>query len=244
MESSKNKYDWYSIIAFLLIAFCFAWIVSVFFLDLPEYHDHGDAFGGMTAPIIGFVSSILIYLSFRAQIDANKQVQKELDNNRQQANFEYMRQERDKLSIEINNFTFPFSGGFHKGMNGYTNLIDWTHHKVGTSGDVDFDSLERAYHELNLLSFNFLYYTKQIFSLTLSKEQRKILGVNIYLSYEKTMRQEVENALKVYSEENIIYRHDVDEKIKVVMNQQKQIHDNMMLFRQWLHEESEPKDRY
>ena len=36
----------------------------------------GDTIGGTTAPFLGFFGSILVYLSLKAQIDANEQVRK------------------------------------------------------------------------------------------------------------------------------------------------------------------------
>ncbi|WP_321347073.1 hypothetical protein [uncultured Draconibacterium sp.] len=45
----------------------------------------GDSIGGMTAPIIGIISTFLIYLSFRAQIKMNKRQWEEMKNNRQRS---------------------------------------------------------------------------------------------------------------------------------------------------------------
>lgn len=37
-----------------------------------RFHNIGDAMGGMTAPLIGLISALLVYLSFQAQIEANR----------------------------------------------------------------------------------------------------------------------------------------------------------------------------
>jgi len=42
----------------------------------------GDTIGGVTAPVIGVVSALLIYFSFRAQIAANRIIQVQIDQQR------------------------------------------------------------------------------------------------------------------------------------------------------------------
>ena len=39
---------------------------------IGRLHNVGDAMGGMTAPLIGLISALLVYLSFQEQIVANR----------------------------------------------------------------------------------------------------------------------------------------------------------------------------
>lgn len=64
----------------------------------------GDTIGGTTAPIIGLLSAILIYISFRAQIQANKIQLKANKEAREEANFKYLIEELDKFKKTIENY--------------------------------------------------------------------------------------------------------------------------------------------
>lgn len=65
-------------------------IVPMFFTQLHIFFDFtntgeiGDTIGGLTAPIIGIFSSLLIYFSFRAQIKANYIVQSQIDRQKEE----------------------------------------------------------------------------------------------------------------------------------------------------------------
>lgn len=65
----------------VLIAFP-VWIADHFWFDYSKTGTFGDTIGGITAPIIGLISALLIYLSFRAQIKANYIVQSQIDRQR------------------------------------------------------------------------------------------------------------------------------------------------------------------
>ncbi|MBF9255635.1 hypothetical protein I2I11_20225 [Pontibacter sp. 172403-2] len=95
MNINRNT-DWFSILGFLVIfilvpSVC---ILAVFALTEPfgprDWIKHnagqiGDTIGGITGPIINFVAGVLVYLSFKAQIKANKeqatQFKRETDDN-------------------------------------------------------------------------------------------------------------------------------------------------------------------
>lgn len=104
-NKKERKLDNYSIVAFFLIMFSFCWIILIFLSDLKKYHNEGDAFGGLTAPIIGFTSSILIYLSFRAQIKANEKIQEQVLSAHHQINFQYLMSELNTIKSEVNNLS-------------------------------------------------------------------------------------------------------------------------------------------
>lgn len=65
----------------VLVAFPF-FATKNFWFDYNTTGQIGDTIGGLTAPIIGFFSALLIYLSFRAQIKANYIVQSQIDHQR------------------------------------------------------------------------------------------------------------------------------------------------------------------
>lgn len=55
---------------------------SLYPLNVNNFGDIGDAIGGITAPIFAFLGAVLVYLSFQAQIEANKTLKKEIENNK------------------------------------------------------------------------------------------------------------------------------------------------------------------
>lgn len=52
------------------------------FFDFSGTGSIGDTIGGLTAPVIGVVSALLIYYSFRAQINANRIIQQQINDQR------------------------------------------------------------------------------------------------------------------------------------------------------------------
>ncbi|MBL6445667.1 hypothetical protein JMN32_05065 [Fulvivirga sp. 29W222] len=104
----------------LLTGLVICCIGSVLFLSKPALHPFfdlsnsgpiGDTIGGITAPIINLVGAILVYISFKAQIAANKVQERAIDGernrNRQQQNFssslkllELCRKEFDDLTYK------------------------------------------------------------------------------------------------------------------------------------------------
>ena len=60
--------------------------------DFNETGEIGDTIGGITSPVINIIGSILIYISFKAQINANKiqfkAMKKEIQNQKFDRNFE------------------------------------------------------------------------------------------------------------------------------------------------------------
>jgi hypothetical protein len=62
-------------------------------LDFTDTGEIGNTIGGTTAPVIGTVSALLIYLSFRAQINANRIIQQQIDDQKTEGeakkNFEF-----------------------------------------------------------------------------------------------------------------------------------------------------------
>lgn len=55
----------------LVFALPFLFTRNLGLIDFSKTGDIGDTIGGITAPIIGFLSAYLIYLSFKAQTEAN-----------------------------------------------------------------------------------------------------------------------------------------------------------------------------
>lgn len=98
------------------------WITDHFFFDYLKTGTFGDTIGGLTAPIIGFFSALLIYLSFRAQIKANYIVQSQIErqekSDREKKEIELISNLMLQFRAEINEFSyFNYEGTFENRQN-------------------------------------------------------------------------------------------------------------------------------
>jgi len=94
----------------LLVLFIFPILTTQYNLwfDFTSTGPIGDTIGGLTSPIIGFFSALLIYLSFRAQIKANyivqSQIEKQEKNENEKKEIEFINNLLNQLREEINEF--------------------------------------------------------------------------------------------------------------------------------------------
>lgn len=70
----------------------------------------GDTIGGITSPVIGVISALLIYFSFRAQVNANRIIQKQITEQKKDENekkdHNYQMEIYNHLKELIDNFEF------------------------------------------------------------------------------------------------------------------------------------------
>lgn len=88
-----NDINWagFTIVFGLILMFIFPMIWTIKasgFLDFSESGQIGDTIGGITAPIASLMGAILVFLSLKAQIEANRITQVELSTNKQVENIE------------------------------------------------------------------------------------------------------------------------------------------------------------
>jgi hypothetical protein len=105
-KQSQFKYWPYILIAVLILGFsAFApFLFSKFYFG-PEFNQQtgtiGDTIGGITAPFMSLVGSILVFAALRAQIQANKIVQDQMDKEEIEARIESLNK-IEMLSIDLN----------------------------------------------------------------------------------------------------------------------------------------------
>lgn len=78
------------------------------FFDFTNNAPLGDTLGGLTAPIIGVISAMLIYFSFRAQINANRIIQQQITDQKLEENakreFNYQMELCRHIEVIIDNY--------------------------------------------------------------------------------------------------------------------------------------------
>lgn len=99
-------------------------------LDLTNTGQIGDTIGGITAPIINLIGAILVYVSFKAQIKANKIqfdiLNTDLQNQKQTSNFNVTLELFKELKEDYKNLTYKENNG-QLALTVYVNQIkdDW-----------------------------------------------------------------------------------------------------------------------
>lgn len=143
----------------------------------------GDTVGGMTAPIIGLISAILIYRSFRAQIEAN-------DSQRNENNFQYLNEELEKFKNEIKNYTIDLDGMYYIGTNALKTIgpLVPSHYPGGTNANTDCIELLNKFRYLTLTIENRL---DEIKLLKLQGDFKKVLENKYWLFYKEYLYLEL-----------------------------------------------------
>lgn len=84
------------------------------FFDFTNTGNIGDTIGGVTAPVIGVVSALLIYFSFRAQINSNRLILNQMDiqslEDRERRDKNHLMEIYYHLRNSIDNFQYMVSG--------------------------------------------------------------------------------------------------------------------------------------
>lgn len=75
----------------------------------------GDTIGGITAPIASLIGSILVFYALKAQIDANKAIQQQIDRQKReegkQQTLQYIGQQVDIVRKDIESFSLVYNVG-------------------------------------------------------------------------------------------------------------------------------------
>ncbi len=154
--------------------------------DFRKTGEIGDTIGGITTPVIALISAILIYLSFTAQIEANKIIQ-------QESNFKYILEEFNKIKETFK--TFKYSPALED--NGYTSTtykgiqaITFLSHDV--SAKINTINVANWYYKERIEKANYLLQAYSIFideatSLNISTEQKKIVQRKVWLYHAENL---------------------------------------------------------
>ncbi|AZA91018.1 Uncharacterised protein [Chryseobacterium nakagawai] len=105
---------WIGIPLVLIAPFLFTRSFGI--LDFTETGTIGDTIGGITAPIIGLIGAILVFLALKAQIQANILVQKQIESQEQDKKIENESLQLNKLYENLKSSIDNFS---------YTTLDTW-----------------------------------------------------------------------------------------------------------------------
>lgn len=148
----------------------------------------GDTIGGITAPIIGLVSAILIYLSFSAQVKANMIIQ-------QESNFKYILDEFEKVKSSFKRVKYSYTGDEYMveskpsaGHLAMERMVKDVYERQNILASQSFyvnDSLTKA----DYIFQGYSIFIEEVLSLNLSIEQREIVQKKIWLFHDENIKK-------------------------------------------------------
>ncbi len=198
-NSKENKRleiinDWLPLIIFIVAIIAFLAPIIVFAISKClnlEYGSLGDVIAGATAPIIGLFAAILVYLSFRAQIEANKIV-------REESNFRYLNDEFVSIRNAFDTFicitppkvinVIPSKGNGFFAIKEVSDFV-FDYYKI-EERQVDFIpptksewNFEPSILKMDYLFQNFSVFINEVRKANISFDNRRIIESRIWLFY-------------------------------------------------------------
>lgn len=121
----------------------FVFTRSIGLISFTETGQIGDTIGGLTAPVVGLVSSILVYLALLSQVEANAIVQGQINDQREagekQKNFDSLIEIYRQIKDDLDTFNVVRNeaiGNFRKRMIGTIAPVYVTYSGIPAIGDV------------------------------------------------------------------------------------------------------------
>jgi len=209
-----------------MIVICFT---SVLIFNLPVFIDSfnlsenngiGSSISGITAPIIGIISSVLLYLALTRQTESN--VEQKLKN------------ESDIIFMLLNQLENEFSNFYHRVKinnveNKYDGLDGLNEFCIRITKEQDYKVLERqiksfkSFYEsgqiiLIIDSFNLIQ--KRIAISEISEEMKDLFSEKLNSFYESKLKENLEK-LNVIFETHDFFKDDWTDKIKKIVENKK-----------------------
>jgi len=209
-----------------MIVLCF---ISILLFNFPAFIDSfnlseengiGSSIGGITAPVIGIISSILLYLALTRQTESN--VEQKLKN------------ESDIILMLLNQLENELSNFYHKVKinnveNKYLGFDGFNEFCIRIARDQDYKVFERqiksfkSFYEsgqiiLIIDSFNLIQ--KRIEISEISEEMKHLFTAKLNSFYETRLKENLEK-LDVIFETHVFFKDDWTEKIKRIVENNK-----------------------
>ncbi|KAA5539042.1 hypothetical protein [Adhaeribacter rhizoryzae] len=98
--------------------------------DFRETGPIGDTIGGITAPFVNLIGAILVYFALHAQVKANRLVQEQIDNQKEEEvirrKLQYAGEKFNLVRNDVNEFTYHFRKTITKGAQSSTERVTYT----------------------------------------------------------------------------------------------------------------------
>lgn len=123
------------------------------FISFKETGQIGDTIGGITAPIVNLIGAILVFFALHAQIEANKIIQQQIDEQKSDAikskNFTNLLKLYDELKKDIEEFSFTRNEAVGSSREMFMGGIqpNFVTYKGNEAFDLAYSFLKRQYCE-------------------------------------------------------------------------------------------------
>ncbi|MFM7022486.1 MAG: hypothetical protein ACKOXB_05870 [Flavobacteriales bacterium] len=148
----------------------------------------GDTIGGITAPVIGLISALLLYLALIKQIENNEIAKKSLEHSLQESNFKLIFEEIKSFGKEIDSFSFKSVTG-SKGIDYFCRYIPETFNQNEATKVIYYQKAQEFDQLLN--SFDRIIYLSEWFDISakhkdiIFKDVQLILIKNFNKAYQE-----------------------------------------------------------
>jgi hypothetical protein len=190
------------------------------YFDLSEENGIGSSIGGITAPIIGIASSILLYLALTKQTESN--IEQKLKNDSDiiflllnQLNTEY---DNFYFKLKINSVDTKYSGlegltEFSKRMNGIFNFDNLKANSKTFRTFYESGQIVLIVESINLIN-------NRVEQSQLSREMKELFSFKLKLFYEAKLKDSLTNLYECF-EKNEFLKDDWTEKIVNIVEKYK-----------------------
>jgi len=231
MDNDEKRNDWVPII--ILFVAITAFITPFIIYCIAQCNGTnsgiiGDTIGGSTAPLIGLLSSVLLYFSFSSQVSANRI-------SREEANFKYFLDEFERTKELIDDFTYiqkTNSNTYSKidkydGLNAIKTLTGDLFVKYNSDIPSSVTNLEETCKKLLFYFKSFYIFVKEVSDLNKSQYEkyRRIIESKIKLYFDETLSPDLDiiSNLSVDNETNLNLKQHLIELKKISDNIRKKI---------------------
>lgn len=213
----KKKYLFnFCIIPLIMILFC---VVFIYLVTLPACTEQfnlttkgniGSSIGGITAPVIGIITSILLYLTLTRQNDSNEEQRA-----KNETDFIFML--FNQLNIDINNFFYSrYVNKVEKVDFGLLGLINFGRYLEFEFPETNTENIpfERLYPsgQILLIIKSYQLIENRINNAVLSKDNKETLILKLKLVYDCILKKPLNSVNRSYNK-NELLRDDVLIKI-------------------------------
>lgn len=217
----RNINQQIAIFSVVVILLCFLAVI-IFTLpsligqfNLSTKGNIGDAIGGITAPLIGIISSILLYMALSRQVESN--IDQRLKN---ESDIIFLL--LNQLDSEISNFYFKYNEGKEgkekeeikyygiEGLNEFTRKFRWKY----KLNDFDF-TFKRLYeaNQILLIIRSYILIEKRIELSSLSHDLKKLFNNKLKAIYDCRLKNPFKN-INVAFEEHVKMKDEVTDEIQ------------------------------
>ena len=180
----------------------------------------GDTIGGITAPISGLLGAYLVFLALKAQVDANKAIQRQIDgqnikekNEKAIVFLSDIIQQTVKIIKEFKFYTNMGATVHSEGKIAFSKYI--SNYSLSNWGSYDFRPESPDHRNAERIFYLFQYFRKKLEESDLNKEDREYLIFLFESQYYEDVRRIIYRIRERHERKNILHPYFFDKFIEI-----------------------------